>query len=228
MSEVALSKRVSTAAALVRRGACLADVGTDHAYLPIYLLEQGLIARAVLSDVNVGPLEKARENVSRHGLCDSVSFVLGSGAHPLRDMGATDYTVCGMGGELIAAIIDEAPHLKSADVNLVLQPMSKPELLRKYLWDSGFSIYEERYSTDEGKHYVCFGARYTGLIEEYTDSELYFGKHPELAVATSAGREYVEARLASLEKIRAGRVAGGMSAEKEREIIETVTKTIGI
>ena len=227
MSEITIGKRLCTAAALVRRGARLADVGTDHAYLPIYLLEAGLIESAILSDVNEGPLEKARENVLKYGFSDKTELTLGSGASHLGQSGATDYTVCGMGGELIADIIENAPHLRSADINLVLQPMTRPELLRKYLWDNGFSILDERYATDEGKHYVCLGVRYSGVKEEYTGAELYFGKRPERALETEDGRAYINARLGALIRIKDGKLAGGKDASAEQEIIETITKILG-
>ena len=114
-----IGKRLLSAAEFVRQGAYFADIGTDHAYLPLFLLEGGKIERAVCSDINAGPLETAKRNAEEYGLSDRIIFRLTSGAEGLSDMGITDYAICGMGGELIAEIIESAPHLKDGAVRLI-------------------------------------------------------------------------------------------------------------
>ncbi|MBR4835801.1 MAG: SAM-dependent methyltransferase, partial [Clostridia bacterium] len=117
--------RLASAAELVRQNAIFADIGTDHAYLPLFLLESGRISFAYCSDINEGPLASARKNAEERGMVDKMDFILTDGATVLRDREITDYAICGMGGELIADIIHRAPHLYDGGVNLILQPMSR-------------------------------------------------------------------------------------------------------
>ena len=175
MRDFTIDRRLLSAADLVRQGAVFADVGTDHAYLPIFLLSRGIIERAVCSDINAGPLESARVNVAHNGFLEKVDFYLTDGARELFDTGATDYAICGMGGELIARIIDDAPHLKCENVNLILQPMSRQASLREYLYTNGFTIDCERYSYSAGKYYVCMRATYTGKCVMLSDIDYELG-----------------------------------------------------
>ena len=157
-----LGKRLLSAANFVRQGAYLADIGTDHAYLPLFLLDRGVIGRAVCADINEGPLASAVENARECGLSDRITFKLTNGAIGLSDMGITDYAICGMGGELIAEIIDASGHLKEKGVHLILQPMTKPEILRERLYADGFEILEERTAYDGKRAYIIMLAAYTG------------------------------------------------------------------
>ena len=99
--------RLGRAADFVREGAVVADIGTDHAYLPIYLLLSGKIKFAVASDINRGPLDSAKRNAAKYGLTDKMRFTLANGLDglPLEEDGVSDIVICGMGGELIAQII---------------------------------------------------------------------------------------------------------------------------
>ena len=110
MINSSLDKRLLSCADYVRAGAVFADIGTDHGYLPLFLLRSGRIERAYLSDVNEGPLSSARANAASEGLLDRCEFTLADGAAALSGKGITDYAICGMGGELIASIIDAAEH----------------------------------------------------------------------------------------------------------------------
>ena len=170
-----LDKRLLSCADYVRAGAVFADIGTDHGYLPLFLLRTGRIERAYLSDVNRGPLSSAERNAKEEGLDCKCEFILTDGAAALRDKGITDYAICGMGGELIARIIEDAPHLKSLGTRLILQPMTKQEHLRRYLSMAGFSILDERFSFDSGKYYVTLLAEYSAQCRELSVSEAELG-----------------------------------------------------
>lgn len=226
MTNTTLDARLSCAASFVRVGAVLADIGTDHGYLPIFLLSRGVIERAVLCDVNSGPLASARENVGAAGLLSRCEFVLTDGAAALAGRGITDYTICGMGGELIADIIDRAPHLFDPSVRLVLQPMTRVERLRPYLYSHGFEILEERYSFADGKYYVCLLVGFGGTPCEISDELAYLGAD----LVHEGDREeylgYLQARKRSLERAYNGKLKSGEKDAKIEHILRLIEKRI--
>jgi tRNA (adenine22-N1)-methyltransferase len=175
MIKAKLDGRLLSASKFVRQGAIFADVGTDHAHLPIFLLKTGKIERAILSDINEGPLLSARKNIIEAGLSDKAELVLCDGCAALSQKGITDVAICGMGGELIASIIDNADFLFEKKINLILGPMTRQEYLRGYLISSGFEIISEDYSLDNRKHYVTMLACFSGNKRTPTDGEIYLG-----------------------------------------------------
>lgn len=222
----AINARLRSAAELVGQGAVLADIGTDHAYLPLFLLSEGRITYAFASDVNEGPLASARKNAEDCGLTDKMSFILTDGAAALSGKGITDYTVCGMGGELIADIIDRAPHLSDGTVRLILQPMSRQEKLRAYLYSHGFEILTESYSLDAGKYYVCLEARYVGKCREISDTEAYMGVKGSKIVNKNCQKGYLEAKIASLARSVEGKAEAGKQDEREEKILHSLKEYI--
>ena len=145
---VTLTPRLSAAASLVREDSRLFDVGTDHAYLPIYLCEQGRKAPSVASDINQGPVDRATAHVAMSGLSDRITVVRTDGLTGLDKLACDerplDVVICGMGGELIASILSDAPWVGRVGTRLILQPMTHPEKLRQYLLSSGFTPVAER------------------------------------------------------------------------------------
>ena len=175
MKEATLDARLKAAAEYVRQGAVFADIGTDHAYLPIYLIQHGIISRAVAADIAKGPLDSARAHAREFALEDKIEFYLTDGLDGLDALGITDVAVCGMGGELISMLIDRAPFLKNSDIRLILQPMSKQELLRKFLAKNGFKILSERVGSAAGHTYSCICAEYCGAPYSLDTLSLYVG-----------------------------------------------------
>ena len=222
----ALNARLLTVAELTGQDATFADIGTDHAYLPLFLLDAGRIRYAYCCDINEGPLASARKNAESRGRLSDCEFILTDGAAILSGRGITDYAICGMGGELIADIIDRAPHLRDIGVNLILQPMSRQEKLRSYLASSGFAINCESYSLDAGKYYVCMRASYVGAAQQLSELETITGPH----TAEFRGREYrlsyLNAKLNSLERAYAGRRAAGEECCGEAELIAKLREYI--
>ena len=153
MANITLGERLAACASLVRRDAFLCDVGTDHAYLPIYLCESGVISRAVASDINEGPILRAKENIAAHRLTDRIDTELAGGLHSLEERGFSDIVIAGMGGLMIRDIISEAPFLRDEKISLVLQPMKNEDELRFWLSENGFFIADERLALDSGKIY---------------------------------------------------------------------------
>ena len=176
-NEQKIDARLLSAASFVREGAIVADIGSDHAYLPIYLVQNKRAVRAVAADINAGPIENARLNVEAAGLSRLISLELCDGLHGIEKYSPTDIIICGMGGELIERIITEAPYAKNGGIRLILQPMSKQEILRAYLLREGYNIIDEKLSKDDGRTYVCICAEYDGAVREYSDAELLLGRH---------------------------------------------------
>ena len=222
----ALNARLLSAAEMTRQNATFADIGTDHAYLPLFLLDAGRIEYAYCCDINEGPLNSARANARERGRCDQMSFVLTDGAAVLSGKGITDYAICGMGGELIADIIDRAPHLKDSAVNLILQPMSKQERLREYLAAAGFRIICESYSLDAGKYYVCLLATYDGQPREITPAEAICGFNSSIYKNTACRLAYLKAKLSSLERASMGKGEAGIDCTEDHVLINQVKKYI--
>ena len=173
-----LSPRLSAAASFVREGSFIADVGTDHAYLPIYLCERGKIRGAVASDVNAGPVERAKNHIRAYGLSGSVSVEHCDGLDGLEKYSPDDIFILGMGGELIVSLLSRAPWLTTQGnaKRLVLQPMTHPESVRAYLLENGFTIVDEVLVEDD-KIYQIICAEYLPSGEKYPQSSasLYFG-----------------------------------------------------
>lgn len=166
-----LDARLKTAAGLCRKGAVVADVGTDHALLACYLAMNG--AKAVFaSDIKDGPLDAARRTVAEYGV-SNVSVVKSDG---LRDIPfADDVVICGMGGELIARIVSECA-FTNENTRFILQPMTKADILRRELYRNGFEIIEEQTAKSAGRLYVVILAAYNGAKKEIDDVFALAGK----------------------------------------------------
>ena len=219
MKDIKLSKRLTVAAELCREGSFIADVGTDHAYLPIYLAQKGRIRGGVVSDINKGPIDRARAHIAEHGLSDVLTPQLCDGLSALSQFAPEDVFILGMGGELIARIISDAPFLKDTRIRLILQPMTHPELLRGYLAKNGFSIREERL-VKEDKIYQIMLAEYSGETEEYTRLELMFGKQ-NIAERSPLLFELLERTKQVLsERIKGKRLASADTSEEDYLIEE--------
>ena len=219
----ALDGRLASAAGLVRQGARFADIGTDHAHLPLALLREGRIEGAVCSDINRGPLESAMANAREAGFFDKIKFVLTDGAAALEGEGLTDIAICGMGGELIAAIIDAAPFLKSEGIRLILQPMSRQGQLRRYLATEGFNVIKEVYSYSQGKYYVTICAEYTGEKYEPTLYERELGKSEFIDTGCPECLGYLDARVRVYTKIANGKREGGEATCDEALLYQYIT-----
>lgn len=169
---IRLDERLAAAASFVRLDRRICDVGTDHALLPLYLCEQGAVS-VIAADVNEGPLGAARANVEKYGAADRIRLVLSDGLKNIPP--CDDIIIAGMGGELIAEIIGGCTFV-TADTRFILQPMTKAEVLRRYLYAGGFEIMQEKGAAVSGKAYTVMHVRYTGVKREIDDGFAYFGK----------------------------------------------------
>ncbi|MFT8887676.1 MAG: class I SAM-dependent methyltransferase [Ethanoligenens sp.] len=161
-----LSARLQLAASFVRPGATVADVGTDHAYLPVWLVCSGHNPSALASDVRPGPLARAARTVAQYGAAENVALLQTDG---LSGVQAQDIIIAGMGGDLIVTILSGSDWVRQPDVRLILQPMTAQEVLHAYLCREGFVIEHEDAAVEGNKHYLVMNARFGGVPFEPDD-----------------------------------------------------------
>lgn len=226
MKNFTLDGRLSSAAKFVRQGARFADIGTDHAHLPIFLLTRGNIDYAVCSDINEGPLASARENAKAADVFEKIDFVLANGAEGLYDKDITDVAICGMGGELIAEIIEKAPFLRQEGIRLILQPMSKIAATRITLARLGYNVIAEEYSSSAGKLYVTLAADYSGICREIDENEAEFGKEEFLSSISDIQRDFLTKKAKALDRAAKGKILGGDISPKEKSLYEYIVKIL--
>ena len=173
-----LDSRLMAIANLVRKDKVFADIGTDHAYLPVYLVENGIIQKAIAADLRVGPLDNAKETVVSYGFIDKIELRLSDGLDNFKENEVQEIAVAGMGGLLISSFIERTKWLKNSDIHLILQPMTHVEDLRKTLFDNGFVIDNEVVAEDGDKLYIIISAYYYGDATAFTDLDLIVGRLP--------------------------------------------------
>lgn len=173
-----LDSRLSAVASLVRRNTKFADIGTDHAYLPAFLIQNGIIDNAIAADLRKGPLENARETAEAYNLTEKIELRLSDGLDNFTECEVNEIAVAGMGGLLIAQFVERTKWLKNKDIHLILQPMTHAEELRETLYNNGFIIDKEIATTDKGKLYIVISAYYCDEKFDYNDIDLIVGKLP--------------------------------------------------
>ena len=218
----ALDARLSLAASFVRPGSAVCDVGTDHAYLPIRLLLDGISPRALVTDIHEAPLCRARENAARYGCADRLFAYLADGLHgvPLEDAGVEDIFVCGMGGEMIARILEEAPYTRRAGVRCILQPMSSAVDLRLSLARAGYRVEDERLAAAGGRIYTCLSVSWDGVLRTLRPAEALLGEaNIRRGRASECFAPYLRREYHAALKKAAGRSAGALPTEEDRALL---------
>jgi len=153
-----ISKRLMKVAGFVSHGNKLADIGTDHGYVPIYLIQNGVIPKAIAMDINQGPLERAKENILANGLKDKITVRISDGLDQLNFNEADTILIAGMGGALVVNIMARGLEVLNSAKELVLSPHSELDLVRHFLCENNFKIIEEEMFKDEGKFYTVIKA----------------------------------------------------------------------
>ena len=171
-----LDSRLIAIANLVRKNKIFADIGTDHAYLPVYLVENGIVNRAIAADLRVGPLENAKLAVESYNYSDKIELRLSDGLDNFKENEVEEIAVAGMGGLLISSFIERTTWLRNSDIHLILQPMTHVEELRKALFDNGFIIDNEVVAEDDDKLYIVLSVYFYGDATAYTDLDLIVGR----------------------------------------------------
>lgn len=153
-----LSKRLKCLAQYVPQGSVVADIGTDHGYLPVYLVLQGISPGVIAADINRGPLEAARSNVQQRGVQDKIDLRLGNGLQVLKPGEADVIVIAGMGGGTIRDILTESQQIAAQASRLILQPMADERDLREYLLLHGWRLLEEEMLLEDDRLYLVLVA----------------------------------------------------------------------
>lgn len=220
-----LDDRLLLIASMVREGAVPLDVGTDHAYVPIYLIKSGICRKAVASDVNRQPLTNACANAQRFGVFEKINFCLGNGIadiHP-ENYDITDIIIAGMGGELIAEIIDKSDYTRIPGVRLILQPMSSVQELRGYLAEMGYATVTEKLCRASDKYYTCIVCEYDGVRREVPPVRLLVGEAVD-DESDPLVNGFLDSTAKKLRRKIRGRREGGLPVAYEEEMLREIAE----
>lgn len=194
-----ISRRLEAIANLVPPCNVAADIGTDHGYVPIELVNSKKCQRAIAMDVNEGPLERARRNIAAHGLSDYIETRLSDGLVKLSPGEADAVIIAGMGGALTIRILEQGQAVTEAVGYFILQPQSEIIKVRKFLNDRGMSVASEDFVEEDGKYYPMMLVRH-GKEEAYSQAELKYGRQL-LAEAHPVLGRYLEHEIRTKEEI---------------------------
>lgn len=193
-----LTERLQCIASKVHKNSKIADIGTDHAYIPVYLTKNSISRGAIAADINKGPLERASKYICENGLENIIETRLGSGLTILRPGEVDTIIIAGMGGMLIRDILAHSKGVLDTAKTLVLQPMIAQDVLREWLYNSGFKIVDEELAREENKIYTIIVAEHGSedVDEIYYDigKKLFEKKDPLL-------EKYLRKKINELEKV---------------------------
>lgn len=226
-----LSERMKAVAALVTPGSRVADIGCDHGYVPIYLVQERISPSVIAMDVNTGPLERARSHIAAYGLSEYIDTRLSDGAAKLL-AGEAETVICaGMGGKLILRILEQDLETVRSLRECILQPQSEWEMLRKWLCGNEFLVAEENMIYEDGKYYPVMKVipcRWGGNLQEnvvqYDVVKNRFGprlleeRNPVLLSYLKKEYAKLGGLLRSLKETENGRTAGQERRIRELEL----------
>ena len=211
-----LNKRLLRAASFIEKGAVVADIGCDHAYLPIYLIKENIARCVVACDINEGPCETARENICRQGLSDVIEVRCTDGLTGIEDISPDNIVICGMGGNLIFRIVSESGYTRDKKPLLILQPMTKVNELRSSLLSAGYDIIKEALVYDD-RLYEIIVCRYDGVKREWSRVELLTGRFAE---KNELYQQHINKLIKQHSVIIEGKKKAGLDISAEEKILE--------
>ena len=212
-----LDNRLKLCADFVRNGAKLADIGTDHAYLPVWLCRIGRCPCAIAADINPEPLKRGQSTIIESGMSGRIETRLSDGLKEIKPDEADDIVIAGMGGELIAKILSECSFATDSSKHFILQPMTKSEVLIAWLCENGFKILKQDCCVASGKCYTVILAEYSG--EKHIADELYCYLGKLSPKSNETHLRFIEGHLNRLSKQAVGDVRFAVLADKIREKI---------
>ena len=214
-----LTPRLQAIADQVPQGVCFADIGTDHAYLPVWLLLNGRIDHAIAADLRKGPLSRAKETAEQYGVTDKVSFRLCDGLTGIQQGEADVIAIAGMGGETIAAILESAPWTKACQ--LLLQPMTSFPDLRLWLQENGYTIAKEKIVREGNRLYGVWCVT-GGEMSALTQTELWVGKQSDDPLR----KDYLAMMAGKIERSLKGHQAAAAPDEAEIVLLSDILNEI--
>ena len=226
-----LSKRLKRIAEHVDKCESVADIGTDHGYIPIYLVKEGICKKAIASDINKGPIEKAKVNVAFEGVSNKVKCLLGPGLNPLKVGEVNGVILAGMGGNLTRDILlADMDKVKKYDF-IILQPAQNPEVLREFLYKNDYEIIDEDLIKDEGRFYELFKVKYNENSEKLVfEDGLYYEVSPLLREKNHPlFKEFIEEKINRCETILSFIKEDTEAAKKRKsDLEEKISKLKGM
>lgn len=196
-----LSKRLKKITDNMEKVDVIADIGTDHGYIPIYCIKEGLCNKAIAIDINKEPLDKAKLNSVLEGVDTSIEFRLGGGLSKLKMGEANIAVIAGMGGNQIRDILEEHLEVAEAMEYLILVPAQNPEILREYLYTNNYEVIVEDLCEEEGVYYEIFKVRVKNGEKTVLDSIYYEVSPMLLRQKHPLMKEYLEHKLELNERI---------------------------
>ena len=164
MKRIKLTKRMQAIADLIETDSSVADIGTDHGYLSVYLAQNHKVTRIIASDISPASLKAAYRSAYEYDVTDSIEFIAAPGLAHITPGDVDTIIIAGMGGETILGILKDAPWTNSSKITIIIQPQSKIDLLCRFLYDSGYKINKTKTVVDKGKRYTIILT--TGNVEE--------------------------------------------------------------
>lgn len=205
-----IKERLLKIASQLEKCNCLADIGTDHAYIPVYAIKNGLCKKAIASDIGVGPLKTAKKNVDLYGYKNSIELRLGNGLETLNPNEADTIVIAGMGGTLIVELLNKSIEI-AKNAKLILQPMNYVEKLREFLFLNGYKFIDEDLVQDGRKLYVIITVIWTGKVENFSAEDCYINYN--LLKDNPAFPKYIEKQIS-----RSKEILIGLNLAEEKDI----------
>lgn len=206
-----ITERLKKCALMVESGSKIVDIGTDHAYLPIYLIKERKATHAIACDLREGPLENAKNNIKKFGLEEKIETRLSNGLEKIKENETDEIIIAGMGGILISEILENCTWQNKKGKKFILQPMNHEKDLRVYLAKNGYEIQKEEAVNCMGKSYVVIKTIFTGKACALTGTEKYIGN---LKAENEASVCYIKKQLHDLKNRKKGACA---KKENEKE-----------
>lgn len=215
-----LSKRLNSIIRHIEQTEVLADIGTDHGYIPIYSIKNDLCKKAIAVDINKDPLDRARLNAVIEGVDEEIEFRLADGIKGLKKEEANVVVIAGMGGNLIRDILEESIETVEKFDYLVLQPAQNPEILREYLYTNDYEVIKEDLCYDEEIYYEVFKVRRKSGESTVLDS-LYYEISPKLLMEKHPlMKDYLNEKINTYKRIEGFIKEDTDNAKERKELIK--------
>ena len=218
-----LKNRLKTIESLVPKGARVADIGTDHGHLPISLVRSKIATKVIACDINEKPLANAKDNIEKTAT-ENVELRLGDGLAPIKPKEVDCVIIAGMGGEVIAGILENCYFIKDESYTLLLQPMTSADFLRKYLCKNGYSFVSETAVAEGKRIYTVIKAVYCGEKSECSEAFYLCGK---LDPKDDTARLYIEKQQKIALKALTDLKNNNMDYSHYEELYNDITKILG-